>query len=108
MGVADAGLEEEVERAGEQRVADVLVQPGHRTGLDVVHPVAHHELGTVVELSDEAGDLGEVVGEVGVAHDDVLAAGGSEAREVGGAVAPAGLGDHVSAGGGRDLGGAVL
>ena len=47
----DAGAEEEVEDAGEHRVADVAVQPRHRARLDVVHPVAHHQLGAVVELA---------------------------------------------------------
>ena len=55
--VADAGAEEDVEDAGEHRVADVAVQPRHRARVDVVHPVAHHELGAVVELLDEARDL---------------------------------------------------
>ena len=50
VGVAHAGAEEEVERAGEHRVADVAVQPRHRAGLDAVHAVAHHEVGAVLEL----------------------------------------------------------
>ena len=45
VGVADAGAEEEVQQAGQDRVADVLVQPRHRPGLDVVHAVADHHLG---------------------------------------------------------------
>ena len=49
------------------------------------------ELGAGVELADEVGDLVEVVGEVRVAHDDVLATGGAEAGEVRGAVAAARL-----------------
>ena len=73
VGVADAGAEEEVEDAGEDRVADVAVQPRHRAGLDVVHPVADHDLGAVVELGDEARDVVEVVGQVGVGHHDVVA-----------------------------------
>ncbi len=80
VGVADAGAEEHVEHAGQHRVADVAVQPGHRARVDVVHPVAHDEVGAVLELLDEARDLAEVVGQVGVAHDDVLAARGGEAR----------------------------
>ena len=45
---------------------------------------------------DEARDLGEVVGEVGVGHHDVVAARGGEAGEVGAAVAPARLVDDAS------------
>ena len=52
-------------------VADVAVQPRHRARLDVVHAVADDELGAGVELRDEARDLAEVVGQVGVGHDDV-------------------------------------
>jgi hypothetical protein len=54
VGVVDAGAEEDVEEAGEQRVADVAVQPRHRSRMDVLHPVAHDELRAVLELLDEA------------------------------------------------------
>ena len=75
VGVADAGPEEEVEQPREQRVADVPVKPGHRARLDPGHPVADHQVGAVAQRPDEAVDLGEVVGVVGVAHEDVLALG---------------------------------
>ena len=84
--VPHAGAEEDVEDAGQDRVADVAVMPRHRAGLDVVHPVADDELGARVELLDEARDVVEVVGEVGVRHDDVVAGRGSEAGQVGAAV----------------------
>ena len=87
VGVAHAGAEEEVEDAGEHRVADVAVEPGHRARLDAAHAVAHHEVGALVELLDEARDVAEVVGEVGVGHHDVVAGGGREAGQVGAAVA---------------------
>ena len=78
--VPHAGAEEEVEDAREHRVADVAVQPRHRARLDVVHPVAHHEVGAVLELLDEARDLGEVVREVGVGHHDVARRGRRRSR----------------------------
>ena len=106
--VADAGAEEDVEDAGEDRVADVAVQPRHRARVDVVHPVAHDELGALVELLDEARDLAEVVREVGVAHHDVAAARGGEAGEVGAAVAAPRLVHDARAGRRGELGGAVL
>ena len=99
VGVAHAGAEEEVERAREHRVADVAVQPRHRAGLDPVHAVAHHEVGARLELGQEARDLAEVVGQVGVGHQDVAAAGGAEAGHVGVAVAAAALVDDAGAGG---------
>src|SRR3954453_6772494 len=108
VGGGDAGLEEQVERAGEDRVADVTVQPRHRAGLDAVHAVAHYEVGAVLQLLEEARDLAEVVGEVGVGHDDVAALGGGEAGHVGVAVAAAALADEAGAGGERECGRLVL
>ena len=87
MGVAHAGPEEEVERAAQDRVADVAVQPRHRAGLDAIHAVAHHEIGAGIEVLDEVRDLGEVVRQVGVGHHDVAPARRGEARQVGAAVA---------------------
>ena len=106
--VADARAEEEVQRAAQQRVADVAVDPVHRARLDVVHPVAHDELGAVAQLLDEARDLVEGVRHVGVEHHDVLAARGGEAREVGRAVAAPRLVDDARAGRRGELGAAVV
>ena len=58
-------------RPRQDRVADVAVQPRHRARLDVVHAVADHHLRAVLERGDEARDLVEVVGQVGVGHHDV-------------------------------------
>jgi hypothetical protein len=95
--VADAGAEEQVEQPGEDRVADVPVQPGHRAGLDVVHAVADHHLGALLERGDEAGNLVEVVCQVGVRHHDVAATRGLEPGEVGAAVAAPVLDHHAGA-----------
>ncbi len=81
VGVVDAGAEEEVEHAGQDRVADVAVQPRHRARLDVVHPVADHEVGAVLAArATKRGIVVEVVGEVGVGHHDVLAAARRRSR----------------------------
>jgi len=53
-------------------------------------------------------DLAEVVGEVGVGHHDVLAAGSREAGEIGAAVAAPALEDHPRAGRRRKFRAAVL
>ncbi len=87
VSVADAGAEQEVEEAGQDRVADVLVQPRHCAGLDVVHPVAHDEVGAVLKVLHEPRYLAEVVREVGIAHHVVLAARRLEPTEVRCAVA---------------------
>ncbi len=65
----------------------IAAERRHRARLDGLHPVPHHELCAVVELTDEARDLLEVVREVGVDHHDVIAAGLREAGEVGAPVA---------------------
>ena len=108
VGVAHAGAEEEVEQARQDRVADVAVVPGHRAGFDVLHPVAHHQLRSAVELADEVGDLIEVVGQVGVRHDDVVAASRGKPGQICAAVAAAALDDHARACAGGELGAAVL
>ncbi len=108
MGIAHAGPEEEVEDSRQHGIADVAVQPWHRAGLDVVHAVAHDQLGACLQLRDEARDLAEVVGEIGVGHHDVLAPSGGEARQIGASVAASGLEDDPCAGRLRDLGTAIL
>ena len=107
MGVADRCAVENVEKAGEDRISDPA-QPGHRSGLDVLHPVAHDELGAVVELLHEARDLLEVVGQIRVDHDDVVAACSIEACLVRLAVSTPGLVDDFCAGRAGDLAAAVL
>ena len=57
---------------------------------------------------DEARDVAEVVGQVGVGHHDVLAARGGEAGEVGAAVAAPRLVHHERAGVARELRAAVV
>ena len=76
--------------------------------MDVVHPVADHDIGAVVEFGDEPRDLGEVVGQIGIGHDDVLALGDGEAGQVCAAIAALGLADHVRAGRLRQRGASVF
>ena len=51
---------------------------GIAPGWIALHPIADDELGAVVELSHERGNLAEVVRQVGIDHDDVVAAGGGK------------------------------
>ena len=60
-------------------------------------PIDH--VGAVLEFGEEVRCLVEVVGEVGVGHQDVLAARCGETGQVGAAVAALGLVDDVRAGG---------
>jgi hypothetical protein len=108
MDVAHARLAEEVQETAQDRIADVTVQPWHCAGLDAVHPIAHDELSAVVELVDEARDVVEVVRQIGVDHDHVVAARSAEAGEVGAAVAAPRLEDDARAGGAGELAASVL
>ncbi len=85
--VADPRPEEQVQQTGENRVADIAVQPRHRAGLDVVHAVADDHLGALLERRDEARDLLEVIRQVGVGHHDVAPARSGEAGQIRAAVA---------------------
>ncbi len=98
VGVPHVGPEKRVEEARQHGVTDVLVEPGHRPRLDPLHPVAEDQVATGVELVDELGELGCVVGQVSVEHHDVGAAGSGEPGEVGIPVAPLRLFDHGGAG----------
>ena len=107
MCVADGRAVENVEKAGEDRIPDPA-QPGHRAGLDVLQPVAHDQLGAVVELFDEARDLVEVVSQIRVDHDDVIALRGRETRQIGAAIAAVRLLDDDRSGGPREVGAPVI
>ena len=98
MRVLDAGLVEEIEGAGQDRVADVAVEPRHRAGFDVVHPVADHHLCAALEALEEAWDVVEVVGEVGVGHHNVHALCRRETGKVGASVTAPLLVDNPCAG----------
>jgi hypothetical protein len=107
VDVADGRVITQVQKSGQDWVAD-LGELRHRAGLDVVHTVAHHQLGSVVQRMNEPRDLPEVIREIGVDHHHVVAARGVEASEVGLAVAAAGLLDHPRLGGARDVAATVL
>ena len=102
VGVTDVRPVQSVEDAREQRIAQPA-QPGHGAGLQTLHAVPEHELSAVVELLHEARDLAEVVGEIGVDHDDVVALGGREPRQIRAPVATPPLLDDRGAGGSRKL-----
>src|SRR5439155_10995065 len=66
--------------------------------LDVLQAVADDELRTALELIDEVRDLAEVVRQIRVDHDDVIALRSVEACEIRAAVSTARLEDDVRAG----------
>lgn len=71
---------EEVEDAGEDRIADVAVMPRHRPGLDTAaEAIPHHQFVPVAKPLDEGFESGEIVGVIGIAHDDEFPLGGIDA-----------------------------
>ena len=74
--------------ARQHRVAQVPVQGRHGARLNAApEAVAHHQVAAFSQLLDERHEIGEVVAVVGVAHDDVPAAGGGDGPHERGAIA---------------------
>jgi hypothetical protein len=90
VSVRDTGPVEPIEEGRQCRVADVLVECRHRARFDVAREATpQNEVGVVFgEPVEQFGEFSEIVGRVGVAHDDVLAAGTLERVAVSVAVAP--------------------
>src|ERR1700730_4391335 len=75
MEVADLDREEHPAELAQDRIADVPVRERHRPrGDTALEAVAHHEIGAVAQLDQEWHQIGEIIGLVGIAHDDVLTA----------------------------------
>ena len=86
--VGDLHAEEDVQEAGEDRVADVAVEPRHRLAVDrPLEAGAHHEVVALREALDERREVLHRIRLVGVAHHDVVALRHGEPGEVGAAVA---------------------
>ena len=66
------------------RRADVAMEGGHRSGFDGSSPSGSHgELVALTHLLHEQAELAKVVGEVGIAHDDVLSPDKGDRVDVG-------------------------
>src|SRR5678816_742072 len=76
MKVAYGAVEERATDAGEDRVADVAMQDGHRPRCDAASKaVPHHEFNARAKPLDERLERGEVVTVVRVSHDHIPTAG---------------------------------
>src|SRR5262249_39432829 len=72
VSISDGTVKKEIEHAGQHRVADVTVQPGHRSWLDAaLETVAHHQFVSFAESVEEATRLAKIIGIVCVTHDDI-------------------------------------
>src|SRR3954469_18037692 len=99
MEVSDVAPEEQPPEERKPRVAEPLVQRGHGALLDAaLEAVAHDEVVARAQALDERIDGLEVVREIGVAHEDVRAAGGSDAAGEGRAVTAGSDGDDAGTG----------
>jgi hypothetical protein len=108
VDVAEMAAVETVEDPRGGGRAEIAMQSRHRSRLDRALPArAHRVLGAAAHGVDEWGELAEVVGAVGVAHDHVLAAHIRQCVDVGPAESsPGGLEDTCPALEGK-LGGTV-
>ncbi len=91
MEIVDGSAEEETSDEGEGGVADPAVFPGHGTGGDgsaaARHAATHDQVVAFTEFRHEPADVREIVGIVGITHEDPAATGGIEATAQGVAVA---------------------
>ena len=108
VGVLHTGTKEDVEDAAKDGIAHIAVQPRHGARMDVVHPIADHEVRAILQRLKESGDLSEVVGEIGVSHHHIAATSRFEAGEVGAAIPTTRFVHYPGAGRSGQLGAAVV
>src|ERR1700682_2201651 len=83
MDVREVAAVHQVEDPGCHGGTEVPMQGGHRSVLDASLPSrTHYELVSLAKLLQERGQLPEVVGAIGVAHQDVFAANEGECVDV--------------------------
>jgi hypothetical protein len=84
MGIADATTGHNIQKAGQYGHAYIAVQKGHGTSVHLgPEPRPHHKVVTLPEEVNELGDLAEVVGPIGIRHDNIAPSGLFEATEIG-------------------------
>jgi hypothetical protein len=80
--VTDLDVEEEPTDEAQYRVAQVAMEGRHGARLDPARePVAHYEIGSRPQLTDERRERGEVIAVVSVNHDHILAPGRHDSAE---------------------------
>src|SRR5713101_247983 len=89
MKIATRAAEKKPANRGEDGIAEIAMQCGHGPRPDAaLEAIAHHKLIALAKLLDERGEPGEVVAVVGITHDDVGAACGTDAADKRASVAP--------------------
>ena len=74
--VADWDAEEEAAKVTQDGISQIFVKRRHGSGLDfTAEAVAHDEVVALLESFEEMGELTEIVGCVGVGHENIFAAG---------------------------------
>ncbi len=98
MEVAARALEEDAADRRQYRIAEIAVQGGHGARpYSALEAIAHHQVVSLAQLLHEGVEFAEVVTVVAVAHDDIGAAGGADARHQGAAIALCRHVDHRGA-----------
>ena len=92
MGVRYGPAEQDPQKPGQERVPDMAVGPAHGPGQDRAPETGpDDEIAALAEAIDEPRDLQEIVGVVGIAHDDEAAPGFLDAPAESRSVSPAGF-----------------
>jgi hypothetical protein len=96
--VADLVSEEQATNKAQYWIPKVAMERRHGTWrYPTPKSITHHEIRTSTESFKERRESREVVAVVGIAHDDVPAAGSQDPTEQSVAVSTLGYGDHASA-----------
>src|SRR5271165_4636530 len=98
MNVGEVAAIKEVQQPRGDRCAKVLVKWGHGSGLDVASEArSHHIFVASMKALHKRLEVAEVVGTVGVAHQDVLAANERKGIDIGASQSPLRRFQHSSA-----------
>ena len=87
MEIADADTEEQTTDPAQDRVAQIAMERRHGPGSDsALEAVAHDQIHALTQLVHKDLKAGEIVAVIGIAHDGVLAACGSDPPQQGRAI----------------------
>jgi hypothetical protein len=88
--IADGCAEDPIYEPSHYGVSDVSVHPGHCSRIDQL-AVSHNKLCAALQLGQKTWYFAEVIGQIGIGHDDVLPSRCRETRQVSVPVASAGF-----------------
>lgn len=87
MKVTDTDTEEQTANPAQDRIAQIAMERRHGPGSDsTLETVAHDQIHALTQLVHKDLKAGEIVAVIGIAHDGVLAACGSDPPQQGRAI----------------------